>query len=412
MNQIHQWGVFFVLAGFSHAAEWREFRGPNGNGLAAGSATTEWSKDKGVEWKVDVPGSGWSTPVVADGRLVLTTAVKKGKATQLKVIAFDTATGKVLWDRVVLEPSEKETSAIHPKNSLASPSALLADDRVYAHFGHMGTAALDFKTGKILWKQKVSYQPMHGGGSSPVRVDDLLVFSADGQKNPTLVALDADSGEIRWRVKREVDATKKFSFATPVVAEVDGKPQIISSASDMVGGYDPVDGRLIWKVGFDGFSLTPKPIVSKGRVLVSTGFMTPSLLSIRLGGAKGDVGKSHLEWEVKKMIPKVPSLVVKDGAIYSVDDTGRVVGLDEATGKLLWRAKLAGNFSASPTLTPSGHLYAPSEDGVFFIMKVSPEGGEVVQEIEMGDRLFASPVVVDGVIYQRSESALWKITGT
>lgn len=404
-------GVAVALAGLSQAADWREFRGPNGNGVADVDAPVKWSQKEGVEWKVDVPGAGWSTPVIAEGRLVLTTAVKQSGATQLEVMSFDAESGKLLWRTVVFKPSEAETSAIHPKNSLASPSALLADGRVYAHFGHMGTAALDPRTGKILWRQKISYQPMHGGGSSPVRVGDLLVFSADGKDNPTLVALKADSGDVAWRVKRAVDANKKFSFATPVITKVDGKEQIISSASDMVGGYDPKDGRLIWKVDFDGFSLTPKPIVSNQRVLVSTGFMTPSLLSIRLGGAKGDVTDSHVEWVVKKQVPKVPSLVVKDGVIFSVDDTGRVICLDEQSGELKWRAKLPGNFSASPTLTPSGFLYAPSEDGVFFVMKVSAEGGEIVEEIEMEDRLFASPVVVDGVIYQRSETALWKITG-
>ncbi|MBK1826378.1 PQQ-like beta-propeller repeat protein [Haloferula rosea] len=411
MKLIQQVGLALGLGFVASAGEWREFHGPLGNGVAESDGPSSWTAKEGVAWKVAVPGSGWSTPVFADGQLVLTSATKEGSNTHLEVMAFRPEDGKLLWRTVALKPTEAEVAAIHPKNSLASPTALLADGRVYAHFGHMGTAALDAKTGKVLWTRKISYKPKHGGACTPIRVNDLLVFSADGEEKPTLVALKADSGEIAWRVERNVEVTNKFSFATPVAAEVDGSMQIISSASNMVGGYDPADGRLIWRVDFNGFSVTPKPVVSKGRVFVSTGFMTPNLLKIRLEGAKGDVTQTHVEWEVEKQIPKIPSLVVDEGAIYSVDDTGRVICLDEGTGELKWRSKLPGNFSASPVLTKSGLLYAPSEDGVFFVMKVSPEGGELVEQIEMGDRLFASPVVIDGAIYQRSEGFLWKITG-
>ena len=410
MRMIQRAGAGLGMIVAVTAGDWRGFHGPNGTGVADGKGPRSWTAKEGVEWRIDLPGAGWSTPVIAGDKLVLTAAVGEGEETKLTVLAYELGTGKELWRTVAFEPSIEDQQMIHPKNSLASPTPLLADGRVYVHFGHMGTAALDLETGKLLWKRKVSYKPMHGCGSSPVRVGEMLVFSADGVDRPTLVALKAESGEVAWRVDRGADVERNFSFATPTVAKVDGSPQIISSASGMVGGYDPKDGRLIWKVETDGFSVTPKPLVSKGRAIVCTGFMKPEVISIRLEGAAGDVTGSHIEWEVKRTIPKVPSMVLQGGALYSVDDTGRVICLDEDSGEVRWRDRLAGNFSASPTLA-DGILYAPSEDGVMFLMKVSPEGGEVVEEIEMGDRLFASPVIVDGVLYQRSEKALWKITG-
>ena len=147
-----------------------------------------------------------------------------------------------------------------------------------------------------------------------------------------------------------------------------------------------------------------------GTVFVSTSFMKPQLLAIDLKDAEGDITKSHLKWSVKKFMPKTPSFIATDGVLYVLDDTGSVSCIDAEDGETKWKEKLVGNFSASPVLA-DGHLYCITEDGVFFLMKVSPKKGETLMELDLEQRSLASPAVVDGSLFIRTETHLWKITG-
>jgi outer membrane protein assembly factor BamB len=257
----------------------------------------------------------------------------------------------------------------------------------------------------------VDYKPVHGTGSSPVIVDGLMVFHADGASDPTLVALDAKTGDVKWRVDRNQEVTRTFSFSTPIVIEVGGRTQIISPASGMVGAYEPKDGSLIWKVTYgEGYSVVPRPVYANGLIYVATGFGKPSLLAIDPKGAKGDVTKTKVVFEEDKYIAKTPCFVESGGHLYLVDDTGSVTCRDAKSGKLKWREKAAGNFSSSPVIV-GDKLYLATEDGVAYVMEVSPRGGKVVTEVDMEERIFASPAIVDGAVFIRSEEHLWKITG-
>src|SRR6516165_838483 len=156
--------------------DWPQFRGPTGQGLVRGSLPTKWSQTENVVWKQAIPGKGWSSPVVADGRIYLTTAVAAtadGRGDQsLEAFCLDAATGKILWEREVFRQDGQTAPAIHGKNSHASPSPLVHDQRLYVHFGHQGTACLAL-TGKVLWKNThYRYQPVHGNGGTPALVDD------------------------------------------------------------------------------------------------------------------------------------------------------------------------------------------------------------------------------------------------
>ncbi|BCX48996.1 serine/threonine protein kinase [Haloferula helveola] len=396
-----------------HAAEsWPQFRGPTGQGVAEGDAPTKWSPDSGVEWKTEIPGDGWSSPVIDSGKLVITTSETENGRMVLKARAYETETGKPAWERKLFEPTDDEIAARHAKNSFASSTPAIADGVVYIHFGHMGTAALDLDDGKVLWQRKISYKPMHGNGSSVVLHGDLMIVNADAEENPAIYALNRKDGSTAWKTPRVADVKRTFSFSTPTVIENGGRTEIISPGSGMVGAYAPKDGKLLWKATYDeGFSLIPRPIVAGGSVYVATGFMKPELLAIRLAGADGDVTKSHVEWHVKKRIPKTPSLIHYKSRIIALDDTGFVTGFDWKTGKEAWMKKLIGNFSSSPLLC-GDTLYCLTEDGVAYVLEVSEEGAEIISEIDMGDRLFASPALLDGALYLRSEKALWKITGT
>jgi len=390
---------------------WPQFRGPDGQGVTERTGPTRWGPDEGVAWRTEVPGEGWSSPVIGDGKLVITTAEPSGGGTRLKARAYHLDTGKPAWERTLFEPTGAETGAKHAKNSLASATPVIEDGVVYVHFGHMGTAALSLADGDELWSRKVSYKPMHGNGSSPVVVGDKLVFNADAEEDPAVYALDRKDGSIAWRTPRNEEVKRSFSFSTPLVLENGGRTEIISPGSGMVGAYAPEDGKLLWKVSYDeGFSVVPRPVASGGRVFVATGFMRPQLLAIRLRGAKGDITESHVEWTAKRGIPKSPSIIATADRVIAHDDTGLITGFDAATGRTVWRQKLIGNFSASPLLAGEV-LYCLTEDGVCWVVKVAPDKAEVVSEIDMGDRLFASPALVDGALYLRSEKALWKITG-
>lgn len=399
-----------LVVGDLQGGEWAQFRGPTAQGIA-GKAPRSWGKESGVAWRVPLEPKGWSSPVISGSHIVMTGALGEGKNIRLCAFAVDVETGKTLWRKELFRPGADELAARHAKNSLASSTPVIRDGVVYVHFGHMGTAALALETGELRWKTKVDYKPMHGGASSPLLVGDRMVFSADGEENPTLVALDIKSGEVAWRTKRGHEVTRSFSFATPLLVENGGRIEIVSPASGMVGGYDPKDGALRWMVRYDeGFSVIPRPVAMDGVVYLSTSFMKPKLLAIKLDGQEGDVTNSHVLWESGKYGPKTPSFLAAEGVLYVLNDTGAVTCFDAKDGEVKWKEKLMGNFSSSPILA-GGALYCLTEDGVCYVMEVSPAGGKLVLEIDIEERLFASPAVVDGVLYLRSETHLWKVTG-
>jgi outer membrane protein assembly factor BamB len=413
----HRW-IVVALAGLSvssgaaaDAGSWPEFRGPTGQGLAEGAGPREWSREAGVAWKVELPAHGWSSPVIAEGKLVLTGARSEGGATVLSAFALDVASGRLLWQQDLFKPTEEETAALHGKNSLASSTPVLADGVAYVHFGHMGTAALSLADGKLMWKSQVSYPPVHGNGGSPVLVGDLLVFNADAASDPTVVALRKADGTVAWRTPRGQEVRSTFSFSTPLVIENGGRTEILSPGSGMIGAYAPDDGRLLWKATYgEGYSVVPRPVVADGMVYVATGYNVPKVIAVRLAGAEGDVTETHVAWEATRRMPKTPSMIASGGQILALDDTGMLTALDAASGEVRWMERLPGNFSASPVLA-GNVLYAPTEDGVFYVVEVSPTGAKILAEPDMAERTLASPILLDGALFLRTENHLWKITG-
>ena len=391
------------------ASEWREFRGPGAEGMVEAKevpAKIDFTKE--VVWKAALPGKGWSSPVMSDGLIVVTTAVK-AEAIDLRAMALDAASGEKVWETTLFRPEPAEAGTIHSKNTLASSSPLIAEEVVYAHFGHMGTAALDLKSGKVKWRYHETYHAMHGNGGSPVLVDGVLIFSADGKDKGLLRGLDAATGKLKWEVDRKQEVSRKFSFGTPLVVEVDGVTQVVSQGSGMVGGYRPSDGKLLWWVDYgEGYSVVPRPIFRDEHLYVTTGFNRAKLLSIRLEGAEGDVTKSHVEWEVDRDVPKTPSMVISGNEIYMVDDTGRLTALDRKNGDRLWRESYKRKVSASLTLV-GDKLYAFTEEGQGFVHEVSRKEAKEVAVNEFGEPIFASPIVFDGTLIVRSAKTLWRI---
>jgi outer membrane protein assembly factor BamB len=391
-------------ASFLAAAEdWPEFRGPTGQGHAIGQTPPlEWGPAKNVIWKVAVEGAGWSSPVVAGGHVFLTTAVTSDNSedASLRTVCLDAATGRSVWDVEVFRQIGADAPKIHTKNSHASATPLVAGNRVFVHFGHQGTACLD-TSGKIVWRNReLKYPPVHGNGGSPILVDDLLVFSCDGASDPFVVALDATSGKVRWKTPRPGETVKKFAFSTPLLITVNGRRQIVSPGAGSVGAFDPNDGREIWRVQYDGYSVIPRPVYGHGLVFVSTGYDSPEVLAIRPDG-KGDVTDSHVAWRQSRGAPNTPSMLLVGDELYFVSDRGVASCVDAKTGKSHWSERVGSAFSASPVFA-DGRIYFQSEEGMATVVKAGKRFEKLAQN-SLKERTLASIAVAHGRIFLRSQ---------
>jgi outer membrane protein assembly factor BamB len=375
---------------------------------SANDVPLQWSASEGIAWKQAIPGTGWSSPVLAGGSVYLTTAVEDELGVSLRVVCLNAENGQMLWNMEAIRPSAEDVKVMHQKNSLASPTPIVDGDRLYAHYGHMGTAALDLR-GNVIWRQTdVKYPPMHGNGGSPVLVGDLVVFSCDGSKDPFVVALDRASGTPRWKQPREVGKAQPFSFSTPLVIDVDGAKQVISPGSGYVAAYDPVNGKEIWRVRYgDGFSVVPRPVFAHGMVYVCTGYIRPIVLAIDPHGATGDVTDTHVRWKNDRSGPLTPSVLVAGNELYFVSDNGVATCVDARTGQRHWTERLGGAFSASPVFA-DGRVYFLNEAGVTSVVKAGTEY-ELLAKNDLEERALASPAVDDGAMYLRTQSHLWRI---
>lgn len=411
----HWVAAVFVIAVFNSSSvrseDWPEFRGPAGQGHSSVKGLpTEWSDTKGIAWKQAIPGLGWSSPAVVAGKVYLTTAVPDGKdppGFSLRTLSLDAATGRILWDVEVFTQDGASAPKIHGKNSHASPTPIVRDGRVWVHFGHQGTACLS-EAGEIIWRNReLNYAPVHGNGGTPALVRGRLVFSCDGAENPFVVALDAKSGAVAWKTPRVAEAPKKFSFATPLAIEWEGRTLVISSGSNIVGAFDVETGELVWSVRYTGYSVIPRPVFANGLIYLSTSYDSPSVLAIRPGG-KGDVTDTHVAWTVKKGAPHTPSLLAVGKELYMVSDRGVATCLDAITGEEIWQERLGGNYSASP-LYADGKIYFQNETGETFVVRASRTYELLAKNQLANARTLASYAVVDRAILLRTDTHLLRI---
>ena len=337
-------GASVLLLGTGLTAEqWPQFRGPGGQGESnAASLPLEWSETSNVAWKVPVPGLGWSSPVVADGRVWLTTAIeddpRKGDVS-LRLLGYDESSGRELVNAVVF--TVHSANEINPKNSWASPTPIVEGDRVFVHFGAEGTAALD-TSGQLIWKSRFPYQSQHGGGGSPVLHGGLLIFNADGSDSASVIALDAATGKVKWR--RERRAPFDQAYSTPLVIRVGEREQIVSVGAFRAAAYEPATGREIWRRLSRGRffqraapGVHQRPRADRDRVPAA----------IAAGGTSGRHGRR--DQDARRMAadrgaPLTPSPIAVGAEIYFVSDGGIASCVDAATGATLWQQRLGGTY--------------------------------------------------------------------
>jgi outer membrane protein assembly factor BamB len=387
-----------------HAAEdWPQFRGPEGQGHSTERGLpVQWSEQQNVTWKVPVPGRGWSSPVVAGGRVWLTTATEAQRDITLRLMAFDIDTGRTALDVEVFRLRRPQPP--NPKNSHASPTPIVQGDRIYVHFGPDGTAAVS-ATGEVLWKTKLQYEPQHGNGGSPALVGDLLIVNCDGFDQAFVAALDTRTGRIRWRSDRREPHSQAYS--TPLLIRAADRDQVISVGAFQATAYDPADGKEIWRVSYpDGFSNVPRPVYGAGVVLIATGFNQPSLLAVRPDG-RGDITRSHVAWRLVRGAPLTPSPLFVGDTIYLVSDNGIASAVDARAGTVTWQHRLGNSFSASPVYA-DGRLYFLDEDGRTSVLKPGPAPDILAVNTLEGPTL-ASIAVAAKSLFIRSASHLYRI---
>jgi outer membrane protein assembly factor BamB len=401
--------VMGLSASALSAHDWPEFRGATGQGNSpAKDVPIRWSATENVAWKTVIPGGGWSSPVLVNDRLYLTTASSSegAKDLRLSALCLDARDGRILWRTEVFTP--RDGSSLHRKNGYASPTPLVRDGRLYVHFGHLGTACLGLD-GQVIWRQtSIRYPSVHGNGGSPVIAGDRLIFSCDGSTNAMVVALDRNTGEVRWKTPRGNDSLpKKFSFSTPLLITHGGREELISPGAGGTYAYDPNTGRLLWKVSTGaGFSVVPRPVFAHGLLFVNTDYDFPKLFAIRPGG-EGDVTATHLAWQTGRGAPSTPSALVVGSELYFVSDAGIATCTDAVTGKVHWNERLGGGFSASPVFA-DGRVYFQNEEGIGYVVKAG-RTFELLSRNDLGERTLSSYAVDDGSLFIRGAEHLFRI---
>lgn len=388
------------------AQDWPAFRGPGGQGHSDEKGLPlQWSETLNVRWKTTVPGLGWSSPVVANGRIWLTTAVES-RGLSLRALAFDVETGREVVNVEVFKiPDDRRD--INPKNSWASPTPIVDGERVFVHFGADGTAALSW-SGEIIWKNRFDYQSQHGAGGSPIVHGDLLIFNCDGSDAAFVIALDKHTGKTRWKTNRGFPADQ--AYTTPLIIRAADRDQLISVGAFRARSYDPETGKEIWRVRYDeGFSNVPRPVFAHGLVYITTGFQQPELLAVRPDG-KGDVTRTHVAWSLKRGAPLTPSPLVVGDELYVVNDGGIATCIDARSGSIVWQQRLGGTYSASPVFA-DGRIYFLAEQGITTVIAPGREFRRLAANALDGG-LLASMAVSTGSLFLRTDSHLYRVTAT
>lgn len=404
-----------VCGGSADGEHWPAFRGPDHQGHSRASGVpSRWNTTENIAWKTPIPGAAWSSPIVWEKKVFLTTATDEGAS--CRVLALDRDRGEILWNKEVFrqKPGRKED-----RNTYATPTPVTNGQRVYTCFGDGSFAAVDF-TGEIAWiNRDYPFYSKHGLGSSPVVHRGLLLMAMDGSSpgpdkllgwqtpwdKSYVLALDTANGKERWVGKRGMSRISHGGLTLWQTS--DNTAQIISEAGDVLQGFDPQSGTRIWSSTVAGEGKVPTVVVGDGLAFTSGGWGgKESIKAFRLGG-KGDLGESNLVWEQKKGMPKIPSLLYIKPYLYAVTDAGVASCYAAETGEIIWQVRLGGNFTASP-VTAEGRIYIVSDEGTTHVLATGPEF-KVLYKNPLGEKVQASPAVVNGCFFIRTEKHLFCI---
>ena len=413
-------------------ADWPQFRGPASTGVVEDTRLPDsWSATGNVAWKTPIPGMGWSSPIVAHGRVYVTSMIssKDGEAPKkglyfggerpipqdehrAMLYSVDLKTGKIVWEKEVWRGVPGFSR--HLKNSFASETPTADNERIYAHFGQFGLFCYD-KSGKLLWTHKLEpVKTRYGWGtaSSPVLHEGRVYFVNDNDSKSSLTALDKKTGAVIWNVERD----EKSNWATPYIWKHDGKVEIITPGTGKTRSYD-LDGKLLWEFGGMSSISIPTPFSKFGLLYVTSGYVGDQnrpVYAIK-PGAKGDItlpkGETKsgaVEWYLPQAGPYNPSPIIVGDVYYTLLDFGFLTAHEARTGHQIYgKQRIDPNptsFTASPW-SANGKLFALSEDGDTFVMQTGPEF-KVLAKNALDEMCLATPAIADGNLIIRTASKL------
>jgi outer membrane protein assembly factor BamB len=413
--------LLFGLVAFTVArldAQWLQFRGPEGAGIAASrNLPLTWDESTNIRWKTAIHGRAWSSPVILDSEIWLTTATPDGK--ELSVLTVNAADGKIVRDQKIFQVDKPQEG--HPFNSYASPTPVAEPGRIYVTFGSHGTAALDSRSGKVIWERRdLACNHFRGAGSSPILFRNLLIMHFDGIDVQYVVALDKDTGKTVWKTPRSIDFKDlgpdgkpigdgdfRKAFTTPQIMDVQGRPLLISVGGKAAYAYEPMTGKEVWRLEQRySHTASTRPVTGHGLIFYPTGWEDSRVLAVRPGGT-GDITATNVVWQFTRSVPQKPSLLLVDDLIYMVNDVGIATCLEVKTGTQVWQSRIGGTFSASP-LSAAGRIYFFDEDGKTTVIEAG-RNFKILAENHLDNGFMASAAVIGDALILRTTMDLYRV---
>ncbi|MEX2317452.1 MAG: PQQ-binding-like beta-propeller repeat protein [Pirellulales bacterium] len=398
------------IAALSQAQDWPQFRGPGGNGISKdANAPATWDSETNIRWKIEVPGSGWSAPVVVKGKVFITTAVPTDSedaesAHRFEVHCFELASGKRLWQRVSVEGKPRVPK--HKDNTYASETPVTDGERIIAYFGMTGLFCYDLD-GQLLWQKDLGAFKMQGdwgAASSPALHDGLVFIQVDNEEESFLAAFDATSGDERWRVARE----EKSTWCSPIIWKNNARTELVTGGK-AIRSYDPQSGDLLWQLSVGDRATSASPAGNDDMLIVGG----RGLFAVRAGAAgditppAGGTTSEGLLWANESGAPGMASPLIYYDFVYILDRRGGIVNCYAAdTGKLAYKERLPGSreFWASPWACDS-KIFCSDDAGATHVLAPGPEF-KLIGANQLAGRFWASSAVADSSLLLRSAGAL------
>ena len=407
---------------------WSQWRGPLGTGSSPDAAPpTRWSETENIAWKCALPGLGHSSPVVWGDRVFVTTAIPYGEhlppvpddapgahdnapVTQrheFAALAVDRNSGEVLWKTVLYKGLPH--AGAHNSGSLASNSPCVDGSRLYVSFGSVGLFCLSH-SGELLWQTNLGDMQVkhgHGEGSSPALYEDSLIINWDHEGESFVVALDAASGDERWKNPRD----EVTSWSSPIVSEVDGVPQVIVSGTQRIRAYDLQDGALIWECGGLSNNVVASPVAGQGVLVAGSSYEKRAMVAIELAGAQGDLtGTDKVIWSRSHRTPYVPSPLIHGHSVYFLTHYQGVLSrIELKTGnepsrplRLEWLYEIY-----SSPVAAADKVYITDRAGTTVVLDHKSEPATVIAVNKLEDEFSASAALVGGDLILRGAVYLY-----
>jgi outer membrane protein assembly factor BamB len=383
-------------------------------------AKWDGASGRGIVWRLALENEGHSTPVIGGDLIWFTSATTHG--TRQWLHAVNRHTGEVAHEILLFENADPEPLG-NPLNNYASPSCVLEENAVYAHFGTYGTACVAPATGEVVWQRRdINVNHYRGPGSSPLLHENLLILTFDGIDKQFVTALDKTTGSTVWITPRTTDygdldaegrptrgGDMRKAYHTPLVLDLAGEKHLVSVGSRAAFGYEPATGKELWTLPHGGFNAAVRPLLHDGVLVINTGAERAELIGVRVDNAmRGDISATHQIWKHDKRNSSESQSLLHEGRIFQITRGGILTCVDAATGEEVSESRLAGQHLPSPILA-GDRLYFSNDRGATFIVRADPSLA-VLAENELGEAMTASPAVAEGDLYIRTKAALYRIT--